>query len=232
MAEKIKYTKRDLKGPDEFISVFSRGVTWGKENVRKIAIGAGAVVILIAAVVGTQGYFRWQERRATQDLWPHLNRAREFLQAPTAADADKVARLEQFLVAYVGMHPNANATVYARYYLGSIAGMRGNYAASASHFRAAIDQRKDKGLISFLLRTGLAQALESKGDYPGAMEAYRDAASVSTNEMREQAVEGEARMLAALGKKKDAEALYRSILTGNPESPLKNIIELRLQQLT
>lgn len=232
MAEKIKYTRRDLKGPDEFISGFSRAVAWGKENLLRIGIAAGVVVLVVGAIVGTRAWFQWQENKATRDLWPHLNRAREFLQAPTAADAEKLARLEQFLSSYIGMHRGAAATVFAHYYLGSIAHIRGNYDLSAAQFRGAIDEGKDKGLMKFLLRQGLAQALEAKGDMAGAMDAYRDAATVSTNELREQAIDGQARMLAALGKKQEASALYRTILTENPETPMKSLIQLRLQQLT
>lgn len=34
MAEKIHYTRRDQKGPDEFISTFGRVDSWCKENRR------------------------------------------------------------------------------------------------------------------------------------------------------------------------------------------------------
>ena len=52
-----------------------------------------------------------------RDLWPHLNRAREFMETPSAVDAEKLDRLEQFLSSYVGIHPHANATVFARYWV-------------------------------------------------------------------------------------------------------------------
>ena len=232
MAEKIKYTRKDLKGPDEFISGFSRAVSWGKDNALKIGLVAAVVVLVLAAALGGQAYYRWKETKATRDLWPHLNRAREFMEAPTAADAEKLERLEQFLASYIGIHPQAKATVFARYYLGSIAYLRGNYGLSATQFQAALARGDDKGLMSFLLRHGFAQALEARGDAAAAMNAYRDAAGVSTSELRAVALEGEARMLASMGKKQEAAALYRSILAENPETPMKALIQLRLQQLT
>jgi hypothetical protein len=86
MAEKIKYTRKDLKGPDEFISAFSRAVAWARENRSKMLAGAGGVLLLIGGVLGAQAYFRWEENKATRDLWPHLNRAWEVLLAPSMAD--------------------------------------------------------------------------------------------------------------------------------------------------
>ena len=80
------------------------------------------------------------------------------------------------------------------------------------------------------VRPGLAQALEAKGDLPGALAAYRDAAAHSTGELRTQPWMGEARVLAAMGKQSEAIERYRSILRENPDSPMREVIEIRLSQ--
>ena len=184
MAEKIKYTRKDLKGPDEFLSAFGRAVEWTKENSSKVLAGALGVLVLLVGVLGAQAYFRWEENKATRDLWPHLNRAREFLQAPTAADAENLARLEQSLTEHVNTHPKTTAAVYARYYLGNIAFHKGDYGLSETHFRMAIQASNLGEIMPFLLRKGLAQALEAKKDFPAAADAYRDAASAAGGELR------------------------------------------------
>jgi tetratricopeptide (TPR) repeat protein len=228
VAEKIKYTRKDLKGPDEFISAFSRAVSWARENRARVLAAAGGLLLLIVAVFGAQAYFRWEENKATRDLWPHLNRAREFLQSPTNADEEKLARLEQFLSAHVAMHPGTVAAVYARYYLGSIAFLRGNYEQSAMNFRAAIQAGKPEVTMPFLLRQGLAQALEAKGDFTGASQAYRDAAEVTGGDLKTQALLGEARTMALSGRKTEANGLYRKILSENPDPQTKEFLEIKL----
>jgi tetratricopeptide (TPR) repeat protein len=230
MAEKIKYTRKDLKGPDEFISAFSRAVAWARENRSKMLAGAGGVLLLIGGVLGAQAYFRWEENKATRDLWPHLNRAREVLQAPSMADGGKLAELEQFLTAFVGMHPGAAATVYARYYLGSIAFLRGDFDSSAAQFRAGIQSGKGDEIMPFLLRTGLAQALEAKGDFGAASEAYREAAAAAGGELRAQARMGQARATGLGGRSREAAVLYRQILTETGDPRLKELIEVKLAQ--
>jgi len=230
MAEKIKYTRKDLKGPDEFISAFSRAVAWTRENRSKMLAAAGGMLLLIGGVLGSQAYFRWKENKATRDLWPHLNRAREVLQAPSAADEEKLARLEQFLTVYLNVHPGAAASVYARYYLGSIAFLRGNYDLSAAQFRAASKESKVGEIMPFLLRTGLAQALEAKGDFGAAMEAYREAAAAAGGELRAQAQMGQARAMSLSGRKQEAAALYRQILVGTSDPRTKELIEIKLAQ--
>ncbi|MBI5341748.1 MAG: tetratricopeptide repeat protein [Deltaproteobacteria bacterium] len=229
MAEKIKYTRKDLKGPDEFLSAFGRTVEWTKENRAKVLAGVLGILLLLGGVFGAQAYFRWEENKAARELWPHLNRARELLQAP-AADDEKLARLEQFLASHVNMHPGTKAAVYARYYLGSIAFLRGNYALSEANFRAAIQTGKAEEIMPFLLRQGLAQALEAKGDHAAAAVAYRDAAAAAGGTLKAQAQFGEARTLELAGRKQEAVALYRRILTEASDPRMKEFVELKLSQ--
>ncbi len=231
MAEKIRYTRKDLKGPDEFISSLSRVVEWTKEN-RSLVLGAvGAVALVVLVVFGTRAYYRWEEQKAATDLWPHLNRAQEILQSPASADPEKLARLEQFLAAHASVHPKAKAAVFARYYLGSIAFARGNYDLAVMNFQTAIDSGKGTDLMAFLLQQGLAQSLEARGDLVTAVAAYKKASAAATGELRDEAKMGEARVLFLMGKKQEAVVLYKSILTDNPETPLKGLVELRLAQL-
>jgi len=230
MAEKIKYTRKDLKGPDEFISAFSRAVAWARENRSVMLAAVGGVLLLVGGVLGSQAYFRWEENKATRELWPHLNRAREVLQAPSMADDDKLARLEEFLSAYVNLHPGTVASVHARYYLGSIVFLRGNYDGSAAQFRTAMKESKMDGVMPFLLRMGLAQALEAKGDFGVASEAYREAAEAVGGELRVQAQTGQARAMSLSGRKQEAASLYRQILIATADPWTKELIEIKLAQ--
>lgn len=230
MAEKIKYTRKDLKGPDEFISAFSSAVAWTRENRMKMLAASGGVLLVLCGVFGAQAYFRWEENKATRDLWPHLNRAREYLQVPSGANEEKLAGMEQFLTAYLNRHPGTSAAVFARYYLGSIAFHRGKYDLSAEQFRAASKEGKMVETMPFLLRMGLAQALEAKGDYGAASEAYRESASATTGELRTQARMGQARTLGLAGRKQEADALYRQVLTETADPRTKELIEIKLAQ--
>ncbi|OGP76427.1 MAG: hypothetical protein A2Z13_01080 [Deltaproteobacteria bacterium RBG_16_64_85] len=230
MAEKIRYTRKDLKGPDEFISAFSRAVAWVLENRSKMLSAGGGLLLLLVGVFGAQTYFRWEENKASRDLWPHLNRAREVLQAPSMADDEKLARLEQFLSTHVNQHPGTIAAAYARYYLGSIAFLRGKYDVSVTQFRAASKESKMDEVMPFLLRTGLAHALEAKGDFGAASEAYREAAEAAGGELRAQAQMGQARAMALSGRKQEAAALYRQILVETADPRTKELIEIKLAQ--
>ncbi|MDX1815333.1 MAG: hypothetical protein R3239_05180, partial [Thermodesulfobacteriota bacterium] len=86
MARKIKYTRKDLKSPDEFISTLSRATLWIKEN--RVTVGAALAIafLVLGGIFGTRAYFQWQETKASRDLWPLLSQAREYLQSPAGTD--------------------------------------------------------------------------------------------------------------------------------------------------
>jgi tetratricopeptide (TPR) repeat protein len=231
MAEKTGFSRRDLKGPDEFISTFGQIVAWCKANRSKVAVGAIAIIVVIALVLGTQAYLQWEENKSAGDLWPTLNRAQQLLQAPYAADPSQLAAVEQFLQGHVGKYPKTRATVYSLYYLGTIAFYRGDYDLSITRFRAGIATGKEAGVTRYLLRQGIASALEAKGDFPAAAAAYRDAGAVAEVNMKTQSRMGEARVLGLSGKKTDAAALYRRILEETPETPLRELVEIQLAQV-
>jgi tetratricopeptide (TPR) repeat protein len=230
MGEKTRLSRRDLKGPDEFISTFGRTVAWCKENRSKVAAGALGLIAVVALALGTRAYLQWEENKSSRDLWPTLTRAQVLLQAPFAADPSQLATVEQFLQGHVSRHPNTRATVYSLYYLGSIAFFRGNYDLAISQYRAGIGTGKEAGILRYLLRQGIASSLEAKGDFDAAAAAYREAGAVAEADMKTQSRLGEARVLGLVGKKTEAAALYRLILKETPETPFRDLIEIQLAQ--
>lgn len=231
MTDNTRLTRKDLKGPDEFITAFSRSVDLFRQNQSQVLGAAAAVVLLLGAVFGVRSYFAWQEAKAARSLWPQLNVAREILQSPEAVDDAKLVGIEQFLSSYVNAHPKSEAAVYAHYYLGSIAFVRRNFDISIAQYKSALNLGKDKGVMRFLIRQGLAKSLESKGDYSSATAAYREAAAVAPGDLRFQSKMGEARVASLSGRGADAAAIYREIMAANPDPATKEFVETKIASL-
>jgi tetratricopeptide (TPR) repeat protein len=231
MAEKIRYSRKDLKAPDEFLTTFGRLVEWCKENRRKVIIAVLCVVALSGVSLGTRAYFQWQETQASRDLWPFLDQARELLSGPSAPEPAKLAELEERIATRTEAHRGTRAAVYGEYYLGSIAFHRGELDKSISRFREGIRTGKDRGILRYLLREGLGNALEAKGNYAEAAAAYREAEAYADAELKVQAQVSEARVLGLSGKKDEAKALYQRILRENPKSRIRDLIDFKLTRL-
>ena len=232
MAEKIRYTRKDLKGPDEFISTFGQVVEWSKENQPKIAVGILVLAVVTALAFGGRAYFKWQDRQAAAEIWPHLKQARVMLVVPFNSTPGNTASLEQMISSLASKHKGTKTAVFAQYFLGNIAFWRGDYEAGASRFKEAVKKtgRKDS-LMVFLLNKGAGSSLEANGDYAGAAEAYGRAAEAVDSEMRIIAQFDKARVLELADKKSEALALYRKILEENPESVQKDLIEIKVASM-
>jgi tetratricopeptide (TPR) repeat protein len=231
MAEKIRYTRKDLKNPDEFITTFGRIVAWSKERRFALTVAAVCVAGVLALALGTRAYFQWQEAKASREIWPYLDQARAALSGPSPPDAARLASLEQSIATAVAMYPDSRAAVYGQCYLGSIAFHRGEYDRSLAHFREGLKLVKDAGVMKYFLREGVGNALEAKGDYPGAAAAYADAAQFAGGGLKVESQVSEARVLALSGKKSQADGLYKQILKENPKSGIRDLIEFKMAQL-
>lgn len=231
MGEKIRYTRRDLKGPDEFISTFGRVVEWCKENSSMAGKGLLVVLTVLVLSLAASAYFRWQEKKAASEIWPYLEQAREMMSAPAGAGSVDMSAMEKSISSLADKYSGTRAGLYAQYYLGSIAFRRGDYDGSATRFRDAIKNGKDKGVLKYLLRKGVACALEAKGDLAGAAASYRDAAELGGPWMKAQARFDEARTLELSGKKSEAVSVYRRIIEENPESIQKDLIDIKMAHM-
>jgi tetratricopeptide (TPR) repeat protein len=231
MGEKIRYTRKDLKGPDEFISTFGRVLEWCRENRSVVAKGLLAVTAVLVLTLAASGYIQWKERRAAAGIWPYLEQAREMMAAPSGEASGDIAAMEKTISSLAEKHSGTRAALYAQYYLGSIAFRRGDYEGSAARFREAIGNGKDEGVLRYLLRKGVACSLEGKGDFAAAAAAYRDAAEYAGPQMKVQALLDEARALGLSGKKAEAVSVYRQIVKENPDSVKKDLIEIKMAHM-
>ena len=231
MAEKIRYTRRDLKGPDEFISTFGRIVAWCKENRTKSMTAFFVALAILALTLGTSAYFRWQERTAGTEIWPYIEQARGLLASPQGVDPGNLAAMEKSISSLAEKHSGTRAALYAKYYLGILAFRRGDYDGSAALFREAIRIGKDEGVLKYLLRNGVACSLEAKGDFPDSAASYREAAESAGPGLKAQAQYDEARVLELSGKKTEAVSVYRRVIDENPEAMQRDLIDIKMARM-
>lgn len=232
MTRKIKYSRKDLKSPDEFISTLSRTTTWVKENRTTVLVASAVVILAFGGVFGTLSYLRWQETKASRALWPLMDQASEVLRSPAGDSGEKLPQVEKSLAAAANRYPDTRAALFATYYLGSLAYRQQEFDRSAELFRSGIaETEKQDSIMDFLFREGLGQALEAKGNLDEARKAYGEAATVATGELRTRAWMGEARTLIRQGRNEEAAAVYRKILAENPDTPQKDFIQVELSHL-
>ena len=208
--------RKDLKRPDEFLTLTGQILAWVRTHGRLTLWGGIAVAAVIGAVALTLGFRAARQRDANADL----------AQAMAAMRANN---LSQAATEFGEIRERWNATepgTLAALLAASTNLRLGNTDAALT----AIQQCASAPGLSEYLRQQIAfvwgVALEQKGDSAGAAERYRSAAELS-GPYAGPAILGEARVAEQTGKADEARALYRQYYDKFPDAPDREAIKAK-----
>ncbi len=203
---RYKIKTKDLKAPDEFVTLVDRIGNYLTDNLARVIIGA-AVVIALAAVIFTYAFYRAHRSQVDAD---------RFYDALTALNHKQYSTAEQGFetLAQTGSGPLASlAPLYA-----ASAYMSDNKPAQARDaLEAYLSGSNDQLYFQNLALVQLGVAYEDLGDFKNAHDAYARAAAAPGPE-KSRAELGVARTLLKQGDNAAAIAAYRSFLAENPFS--------------
>jgi tetratricopeptide (TPR) repeat protein len=165
---RAKLTRKDLRAPDEFITLTGRFLSWAGQHLRTITLILGGVVACVIVVWGLLAYVRGIERDAFSGLW-HIEG-----QLRTASDANTIPpALAERLHQIAHQFGAGEARSYAWLYLGHVRYRQGDYVAAVTAYQQAVAQVQPPSLLWSLASLGTAYALEASGDFRQAQEAYQ-----------------------------------------------------------
>jgi tetratricopeptide (TPR) repeat protein len=165
---RARLTRKDLKAPDEFITLTGRLLSYTSQHLRTIGLISAGIVGGVILVWVLLAYIRGIEQEAFASLW-HIERqlrsAAEGSAIPTAA-AERLQQIaQQFGV--------GEARGYAWLYLGHLRYRQADYTAAAAAYQQAVAQVQPTNLLWPLASLGMAYALEAGGDSRLAQDAYQ-----------------------------------------------------------
>jgi hypothetical protein len=64
-----KLRHKDLKQPDEFISLSGQVVEWARKNALAVQVGVGAAVLLLLTIAGARWYMQSRDQAAARDFY-------------------------------------------------------------------------------------------------------------------------------------------------------------------
>lgn len=160
-------TKEELR-EDPVLEWIQHAVQWTQQNVRWVALGAAAVVVvIIAGVMISRG--REKSEMEAQQL---LTAGQAYFLQGNAAGAE--AQLRQL----ISQHGGSDAAAGGRIYLGDVLAGQGRYDEALTVYREAAGAA---GLLGAAARRGQAAALESLQRLAEASQAYEEAAREKTS---------------------------------------------------
>lgn len=236
---------KELKGPDQFVSFWSRVGAWISARRRVVVGGIVAVLGGLALSWGVQGYLHSRGERTSaafarihrvataalipetgeppkfDDDLPHFKTERERLGAA-------LKEADSFLATHGGSPLREEALVLKARYLVAL-GRAAEAVPAYQELAGSLDQN-----LRFLAQEGLAYAHEESGQLDKAIAVLGTLAEQSKgagNFFRDRALYNKARLLERKGDAKEAQKTYREILAEAPTTALKDEIDHRLAVL-
>jgi tetratricopeptide (TPR) repeat protein len=165
---RARLSRKDLKAPDEFISLTGRFLSFAGQHLRTIMLALGGLVACVIVTWGLFTYVRDIEREAFANLW-HVE-----AQLRSGSDVDAVLpALAERLQQIAQQFGAGEAKGYAWLYLGHVRYRQRDYAAAVTAYQQAMAQGQSTGLCWSLASLGTAYALEASGDFRQAQDAYQ-----------------------------------------------------------
>jgi hypothetical protein len=218
VAEKVRLRRKDIKRPDEFITLTGQVVEWAKAHQQMVTWGGAAAVAIIVAIGIAAAYRGARERDANADL----ARAMQTLTAndyPAAATAllEVSGRWEG-----TGVAPVAGL-------LGANAALRGGDAdkAIAELTRLQAQSGSWPSYLRQQLLVAWGLALEDKQQWQDAAAKYKEAAALD-GPYTSDAMLGEARARERAGEADRAKQLYQQVYEQFPDLPSRDLIASKL----
>lgn len=241
-----RYTRKELKRPDQFQTFWSRVYEFLKVTTRPLAIGALATVVVIAGIllyVNLRDKRRAESSKALAQALRVLNsEITPQLEDPDAqketqdADAPKfktdaerrdaaIKALDKVLADHGGSPAGREALLVRA----GVLYEQGKHDQALADYKSFLS-KGPKGHLRALAHEGLGYVHEAKGELDRALEEYRLITS-GGEFYRDRALYNQARVMERKGDKAAAQKLYQEILDKSPTSPLRDDISNRLALL-
>jgi tetratricopeptide (TPR) repeat protein len=219
LATRHKISRKELKQPDEFQTVFETAALFFELHLTEVLLGAAALLVVVAIALSFL-YYEAQRGRAA---------SARFDQALRELQGGKYESAEKDLSTLAADEPHRAVGRLANLYLAN-AYLAQKEPAKAREALLRYLAGDDASVFRDAALDDLAVTYEELGDYKQAEATYRQASAIEGPEQA-RADLGMARMLQKQGKRNEAVAVYRDFLAQHPYAPERTLVLETLAQL-
>ena len=208
---RIKLTRKELKAPDEFLTLTGRLLNVASAHLRLISTILSSIVAVVLILGGLQYYFS----RIEQGAFTTLSLVESRLHSVEDGNALPPALMDQLQQIQYTLGAG-RARGYAQLYLGHIHYRQEDYAAAIADYRGTLAHVDQSSILWPLAALGTAYALEASGDLKGAQDAYQRVINANPVGFVGEAFVGKGRAAERGGDLETAIAAYSAVLEKFP----------------
>lgn len=217
MARSTRIRRKDLKRPDEFLTLTSQALEWARTNQRTLVVAGIAAVLIVVGVTGFIALRRARQRDANADLARALGSYRETKPSDAAKQLSEVSqRWSSTAAGEFAALLAADAEVRAA-----------NPKAAIAGFESVLASPDLPPYLRQQAMLGYGSALEQQGQAKEALSKYTEAAEAD-GPYKPQAMLAAARLHDQLGQHAEAVALYQKVQQDFPDVAKREGVELKL----
>jgi len=201
MAKKIKYTQKELKGPDKFTTTVISGFEYFSDHTTKILVIVVAIIVVLSSAYIYHGYTKGKEDKASV----------MFDQAVQTYEAGDYEQALKEFMEVKNKYPSKNISGIALYYAGLSNYYLGNYEESVNNLEAFIASGISGRVLtqSAIFTQGLAKFEEGK--YQQAIEYLSKIEAERGDAYAEQSKLLIAKSYEKMGKPEQARNVYEEL---------------------
>jgi len=231
MVKGKRITRRQIKQPDEFISTTEHVLLFVRDHLKKIVVGVGIVVVIVAAYV----LFRVWEAKRENEASQRLNLAMEavelvnspYREGSPAEVKNALAKMEEIVNAF----PKTSSGTFALLYKGNIHLKLGEFDEAIKAYDTFLSRSGSEKLYNLLALEGVGYAYEGKKDYGKAIDAYQRIIAMDQGFQAREARLQMGYCYEKLGKNKEAVENYRAYLEGTQKSSMTHLVLRKISLL-
>ena len=223
-----KIRKKDLKQPDEFITLSAKIISWCRYNT-KILLGTLTCLGLILVVVGSILFIKVNREAKARALYEEalaLYPSESSGKSDGAQYAPAIAKLEEVQKRY----GSTNVATIALVDLGNCYFESGAYDRSISCYQDFLKRSDRRYALFGQVLESLGETYEASGLWNEALEAYKRLAQEGSPVYQNQAQMYLGRVYEAIGDQKKALSHYENYLRENPVAFYGELIRTKVMR--
>jgi tetratricopeptide (TPR) repeat protein len=218
---KRRITKKQLREPDEFVTVGAKAMKYAMAHLTYIGLG----VLLLAALIVALVLWR-QHQAASEDM------AFTLLGRGIALYQEEEKREEAFplFTELINDYPKTTGGKVALLYRGRSYMLQGNYDQGIADFTLFL-KRSSQPFLRVIALNALGNSYSGKGQYQQAIENFQQVIASGEEWLKPYALLQIGMCWEKLGEKKKAVEAYQESLELSPPPPWGTLASLRLKKL-
>lgn len=240
----MKGSERHRLKENELSHVLEDASSRLQEHRNTVAMGAGAVLLVLVAGIGYWAWTTRSENRAQALLGDAIVIMQSPVEEPkpgakpgatgyATVQARAEAALAKFAEVY-NAYPSTDAGIASRYYAASALSMLGRHAEAAARFQETVDRAGANSFYGRVARLGVVEANTQAKKYDEAITAAQALVNNTSDDSipRDALLMELGRVQAAAGKKTEAKQTLDKVIADFPTSPYIEEAKRMLAELT